>query len=289
MHIAVRQKKPVQKFLIYLLYAMVAFSTLLPLVWAFFLSFKDTVEIFNTPFNPPKAFDLGLYGATFQATRMPLLFFNTVLLSAITSLVVTVLVFCASFAIIRLNQNYKWLSAVCYFIMIAGIAVPIFTKLFPLYFLGLSISKVMPALGLNSLWGILFPYFAAQTPVAVIIIGGGLRSVPQSLEEAALIDSATPLDIIFRIDLPILKPVVVTTFIFCFLSTWNEFALISIWVRDRDLWTVSFAIAQFKDVFMSDYGGMLRAVLLVLAPQVLIFLFFQKYIVAGMQTAGIKG
>lgn len=260
-----------------------------PFVWCFFLSFKDNNSIFNYPFSLPEKFDFSLYVETFRIVKLGILFRNTLIVTLTSVIIATILVFCAAFAIVRLRgKNYKF-SNFFHIFFIGGMAVPVFSILYPLYLVNLNIGQIVPALGLDSLTGLIMPYVAIQIPMSTVIFVGGLKSIPVELEEAAIIDGANLFDIIFRIDLPIISPVVVCVFIFQVLGIWNEFPIASIMINNSKYFTLPLAVSFFRLQYTADYGAMLRAALMIMAPQMIFYAIFQRQIMDGMATAGLKG
>lgn len=136
---------------------------------------------------------------------------------------------------------------------------------------------------------LILPYIALQVPFATLILVGGLRSVPVALEEAAIIDGCSLFQVMFQVVLPTIKPVFMTALIINFLTIWNEFPIANILLSDQSNYTVPMATLMFKVNYATDYGAMLRAATLLMIPQMIFYLIFQKNIVEGMAPAGIKG
>ncbi|MDD5018051.1 MAG: carbohydrate ABC transporter permease [Eubacteriales bacterium] len=176
-----------------------------------------------------------------------------------------------------------------YYFFLAGTSIPVFAQLMTIYKLTYSISGVIPAFGIGELWSLLLPYISLQVPFLTLVLVGGLRSVPRALEEAAIIDGCNLFQVMFRVVLPTIKPVFMTALILNFLGIWNEYPVASILLTTKDSFTIPLATVLFKENFTADYGAMLRAATMILIPQVVFYLIFQRYIIEGMATAGIKG
>ena len=117
-------------------------------------------------------------------------------------------------------------------------------------------------------------------------IGG----IPKELDESAKIDGCTYYGIFARIIFPLLKPVLVTSFIFSFMWRWDDFLSALLYINDSARYPVSLALKLFADPgSTSDYGAMFAMASLSLLPIIVIFIFMQRYIVEGISTSGLKG
>jgi len=107
--------------------------------------------------------------------------------------------------------------------------------------------------------------------------------------EAGIIDGCNLFNVIFKIDLPLMMPVFTTLFIFQFLGIWNEFPIASIQLSNPLNYTIPLAMSFFKDEYSTDLGGVMRAVIMIIIPQIVFYFIFQRKILEGVATAGIKG
>jgi multiple sugar transport system permease protein len=117
-----------------------------------------------------------------------------------------------------------------------------------------------------------------------------IRGIPIDLDEAAMIDGADQFGIFFYIILPQLKPAVITAAIFSFYWTWEEFLQPLIYLNKPSLYTVSVALRSYADPgTVNDWGAVFAMLTLSLVPVFLLFVFFQRYLVEGIATTGMKG
>lgn len=278
------------KIFTYLIAILVTVIMLLPFVWGLLLSFKDNFGIFNDPFGLPKNIDLGLYIKTFKVAHLGTLFKNSLLLATAVTIVELIVIFLSSFSIARLYHKYKGMSDFFNYAFLAASAVPTIVLLVTYYGISMKLGKLSGGIfGINSIWGLMFPYVAGGIPFFTLVFVGAMKGIPLEMEEAGIIDGCNLLRLIFNIDFPLLKPVVVTLLIFAFLGSWNEFNIASIQLNSKDRYTIPMALAFFKDQFSQDYGAMMRSVVMILIPQVIFYAVFQKQIIEGMATAGLKG
>lgn len=126
-------------------------------------------------------------------------------------------------------------------------------------------------------------------PMNMMIMVSGFRSIPDSLEEAAIIDGCSIWQLLFRILVPVAKPVISTALIMTFLACWNDFPLAKIMLNSPDVRTLSIAAAYFKGTFSTNYALMDRGCVILIIPQLLIFTIFQRYIISGVTAGAVKG
>lgn len=137
-------------------------------------------------------------------------------------------------------------------------------------------------------------------PLLLPRLGGGvffifmivqfIRGIPIDLDEAALIDGCSKIGIFHRIILPQIQPAIVTATIFSFYWTWEEFLAPLIYLTNPNLYTVSVALRNFSDPGgITNWGAMFAMLSLSLLPVLLIFVFFQRYLIEGIATTGLKG
>ncbi len=134
------------------------------------------------------------------------------------------------------------------------------------------------------------PYWLALTPLYVFLMRQFFKGIPMELEEAALVDGANRFMILFRIILPLSKPVIATVAVFQFLQTYNDFLEPLIYIRGRNDWTLALGLRALNDVSVTGQWELLFAAsTAVLIPILLIFIFAQRYFVQGIATTGFGG
>jgi raffinose/stachyose/melibiose transport system permease protein len=172
-------------------------------------------------------------------------------------------------------MHFKWADRVFTYMLI-GLIVPIQMTLVPL-------TLLMNALNLiDTLTGLTILYIGFGVPFGVLVMRGFFRTVPTAIIEAARIDGCSWFRIFYRIALPLALPAVVSLCILDGVATWNEFILAQIFLRSDELRTLPLGLVQFSTQFSTQYDQLAAAVLISVVPIVLVFLFFQRYFVAGM-------
>ena len=256
---------------------------LVPIIFSFFISLKTKTEIFTDPFSWPSPVQWVNYANAWEIMEFPKLFLNTIIVSALSISVGLFMVLLSSFAIARMKFGSGKLQNGVYAFFIAGIILPSFVLLLPIYMMNSELGT------LNTYWGVLLPYWGWTAPMHTLIMVAAFRSIPSTLDEAATIDGCGAMGILFRINVPVIKPALVTSFIICFLGIWNEFPLSSVVLTSSDVQTVALGASKFKGLFTVDYALMAAGVMILTIPQIIFFSFFQRYIVAGMAVGSVKG
>ncbi|MBB6670811.1 carbohydrate ABC transporter permease [Cohnella nanjingensis] len=275
--------------LIYIPAGLIIILMSFPFVWGFLLSFKDGIEIFTDPISLPRSFNFRLYIDTYKESHLVLLFKNSLIVTVLSVPLGMLFVFLSAFSIARLDQKIKWMSSFYYYLFLSGMCVNIIIILRSLYFITMYTGKNVAPLGLDSLYSLVPIYAAGGIPFGTLLYVSAMRSIPIEMEEAAIIDGCSLFGVMFRINFVLCMPVISALFIFSVLGVWNEFPVASMLLNNYHNYTLPLALAFFKSEFSRDYGSMLRAIIMILIPQLLFFIIFQKRIIDGVVTEGIKG
>jgi multiple sugar transport system permease protein len=258
---------------------------LYPLAWMVGSSFKSPTEI-SLAGNVnviPREFTPGNYSRGWTALGEPFTVFfrNSIFLAVMTVIgnVCSCLLAAYAFARLRFRGRRVWFA-----IMIGTLLLPGHVLVIPQYVL-------FRTLGWTGTFApLLVPHFLATEAFFVFLMVQFMRGIPRELDEAAKIDGCGPYQIFLRVLLPLSRPAIVTTSIFSFIWTWNEFFRPLIYLGDESEWTVSVALRQFIDsTGQSEVGPMFAMSVLSLVPVLLFFLFFQRLLVEGINTSGLKG
>jgi raffinose/stachyose/melibiose transport system permease protein len=262
---------------------VVTFLIVLPLLWIVLLSFQTNTSILNDPVSP-HSLSWHNYVNTLQNVPLLRMYRNTIILAVASVTVGTVVTFMSSFALSRMVFRHRAVQSAVRFYFLAGLAIPVYILLFPVYRLDIAFHIF------GHYTALILPYVAVTIPFNTLILTGFLRDFPRELEEAAVIDGAGLWRLCFSVVLPLMRPVLATVVIFNLIYVFNEFPFVSILgVGNSSLTTVSLAVSQFQGQYSTDYGGMMAATTIILIPQLLIYAVFQKQVVAGMTMGAVKG
>lgn len=275
----------IRKISFHLFVAGFALIMIYPIVWTIVSSVKPESEIFRkaTSLIPSEIlFDNYAKGwEGFGGFGFDLFFRNS---AFITIMVVIGALFSSSlvaFGFARLQFRFKKLMFAC---LMATIMLPMQVTLIPQYILFDKLGWV------NTFMPLIVPAFLGGIPFFIFLMIQFIRGIPRELDEAAVIDGCSTIGIFWRIVLPLCVPALVTVAIFAFMWTWDDFLTPLIYLNDTQLYTVSLGLKMFADPSsVTEWGPLFSMSVLSLLPQFLVFLFFQKYLVEGISTTGLKG
>lgn len=187
----------------------------------------------------------------------------------------------AAYAFARLRFRMR---GVMFGFMVSTMMLPHHAVLIPQYI-------IFNKLGLvNTYWPLVLPKFLATDAFFVFLIVQFMRGLPRELEESARIDGCGPFRVFWSVVLPLTRPALITTAIFTFIWSWNDFFTQLIYLFDPEKFPLTLALRSFVDQSStSAYGPMFAMSVLSLLPIVLFFFAFQRYLVQGMATSGLKG
>lgn len=205
-------------------------------------------------------------------------FFNSMLYSAGSAIASTLIAALAAFVLSRRRTR---MNRFVYFFLIMGIALPI--NFFTL-------TMMMQATHLiNTRLGMIILYAALQIPFAVFLIYGFIESIPRELDEAATVDGCNPFQLFFRIILPLLTPVLVTTGILSFLGAWNEFLLPLYYLNSSSNWPMTLSVYNFFGQYQQNWNLVSADIVLTILPVIAVYLLGQRFILSGLTGGAVKG
>lgn len=278
-------RRPITRALIYhLSVGALAFIMLYPILWLFGSSFKGSGEIFtNQAALLPNEFYLQNYAkgwAGFGGISFATFYQNSFIYTILGTIlnVTASAVVAYGFARIKFVGRNFWFA-----IMMMTLMLPIQVQIIPQYI-------VFSQLGwLNTFLPLLLPRMGGQA-FFIFMIVQFIRGIPNDLDEAAAIDGCGKAGVFYHIILPQLKPAMITASIFAFYWTWEDFLTPLIYLNAPNLYTVSLALRTFSDPSgATDWGAIFAMSSLSLVPVFVIFVFFQRYLVQGIATTGLKG
>ena len=262
-----------RSFVRHALLLSLAVMSLGPILWIVSISLKTQREFAADPFGLPPRLDLDAYLQVLTDERMLRFIWNSVVVTSVAIAIVLALSVLAGYALARIPFRGANLLLVLF---ILSDAIPLFVVIIPLY-------VFLNQLGLlNGVWGLVLAYAASKMGLAVFIMRGFFRSIPSEMEDAAAIDGAGTLRLVWSVLLPIALPGAIVVALFTFVSLWNEYFLAAVLLPSQELFTLPAGLAS---VFMSRYSTnwpLLAAGLVIsILPTVLLFVFAQRRIVEG--------
>jgi multiple sugar transport system permease protein len=200
---------------------------------------------------------------------------------ATATMVLTVLIASlVSFAMGRMRLRHAWL--------VSNIAL--LTYALPAAFLLIPFVHLMRVYGLtDSLWSVIAAEVTFATPYAILVLNGYGRLIPLELDESAKVDGATPVQMYFRIYLPLMAPALVAVGVYALLLAWNEYLYQYLLISSPRNATVAVAMNQFFDSDEAPWNYMMATALIYSLPPVVIYFALRRYMVAGLTMGAIKG
>jgi multiple sugar transport system permease protein len=259
---------------------LVAALWILPVVWVVTMSLKPNAELMRSTWGFfPYPFTLENYANLFQRSTVPLWLLNSVIVAVVMTLFVLVVSSLAGYAFARLDFPFK---KTLFLIMIAGLMIPEQAVFIPLH-------------QMFADWGVHNTHFALVTPRVAVPIGVFLmmqffRAVPREIEEAAELDYASRFTIFWKIMLPLSVPALTTLGLFTFIHAWNDFLWPLVSATRSDMYTVTVGLASIQGnfAFSEGLGSVMASAVFASLPIVILFLIFQRYIVAGVAMSAGK-
>jgi multiple sugar transport system permease protein len=260
--------------------AYVVFA-LFPLYWLLKVSVTPNDLLYSEGVRMwPSRASLDHYAFVLEHSDFPKFFKNSVIVSAATAFIVTMLASLAGYALSRFTFRGK------YWIVV----LMLLTQMFPLVMLVAPIFKMLSPLGLtNSLGGLIIVYVAFNVPFATFLMQSFFDGIPKDLEEAAMIDGATRFRAFRQIILPLTLPGIAATLGFVFTAAWSELLFALMLISGADSSTFPVGLLTFVSKFSVDFGQMMAAGVLALIPACLFFLLIQRYLVQGLTAGAVKG
>lgn len=269
------------KPLIFVGSVLVVLVCLFPFWWMALSSIKTLRELYTIP--PiwwPESPTLGNYYKVLFESNIPRYFLNSVVISVGSTGLALVLAIFASYGFARFDFKGKPLLQAC---VLIGQLLPTAAIIVPLF-------VTLRVLGLvNTYWGLILVYMIITLPLSVWMLTSYFKAIPVELEEAAIIDGASRLGVLFRVPLPLSIPGIVAVIVYAFVTTWNEFIFALCFATDSSVKTLPIGLAEFSTEFNTDWGAVMAASVIMTLPIALLFLSMQRLFVGGLTAGATKG
>lgn len=221
------------------------------------------------------------YSTVFREARILSSFFNSMVVTVGGSVLVLLFASMAAFVIIRRKTR---LSQFFNNFIIMGLTLPL--AMVPIYF---ELSKLKMTTGNAAVFGAILVYAASTFPFTFFLYTGFIKGISGEIDEAAIVDGASPLKMFFGIIFPLLKPVTVTALMNCVMTIWNDFGISLYLLNNSKRTTAVLTTYLFLGQKASDWHLLFADVVIVALPVVVIYLAVQRHIVAGLSDGAVKG
>ena len=271
-----------RKNFLQLVIAAITLLVVFPLLWMIMLSFKTSGEIMAAPLALPSSLNFENFRHAMDVLDYFSLYKNTFVVCILALVIELICTFFSSFVIARMYFKHSQIQKLLFSFFILGLSVSPFILLFPVY-------KINVFFGLRGIWALIFPYAASSVAFNTLLLVNYFKQLPTEIDEAAVVDGCSVWDLMFKVILPMSKPVLATIIIFNVLYIWNEFPYASVMLRDVSDYTLSMGASFFKGTYTVDYGGIVASSLMIIVPELIFYGIFQKNIVEGMTAGAVKG
>ena len=262
-----------------ILFIIAIIAILGPLYMTIVIALKDPSDMANVLSWPTKI-RWENFSEAWTMTDFPIKFRNTLFITVV-NLIFTILTnSLAAYAIVRNKQKKRFFNALYYY-FISAMFIPFNVLMLPLV-------KQADAFNLDNVLGITFLYIIFGLPQNTFLYTGFIKKIPEALDEAATIDGASPFQVFYYVIFPMLKPMHATVAILSFMWTWNDFLMPLILLNDPNQQTLSLAQYVFQGQFSTQYNLAFASYLLVLLPVLVVYILFQKWIIAGVTEGAVK-
>ncbi len=266
-------------FLKYFIGLIIGLLFIFPIYYLIISSLKSSDAIFDMNIFPNfSTLSLENYRIVLEEENFGQYIYNSFYVSTIVTVVALVFHSMSGYALARLRfkgkqQIFLWI--------ISTLMIPFSVILIPLFI-------IVRAMNLNNnLWGVILPMI--PNAYGIFLYRQFFLGIPRDLEEAAKVDGASHFGTFIRIILPLAKPITATLAVSFFVANWNNYLWPLTIAQDRELWMVQIAIANFQSSQSTAWNLILASSVIAALPIILMFILLQKYFVAGIKTAGIKG
>jgi trehalose/maltose transport system permease protein len=273
----------ITKLPFWLLIAAIFIYAIFPFYWAIRSAFTPEGELFRTPVDYfPKHPTLANFREALSTPTFQHALINSTIVAGSVTLISLAIGSIAAYALGRFR--FRGRSAVLYLML----SMTIFPQI---AILGALYTMITRFHLYDSLLALIFSYMIFTLPFTVWVLTSFMRGLPGDLEEAAYVDGATPLQVFYKVLLPLIAPGLVTTGLLAFIAAWNEYLYALSFIQTPNKYTVTLAITTFqgKSGFQQPWGQIMAATVIVTLPLIIATLVLQRRILAGLTAGAVKG
>jgi multiple sugar transport system permease protein len=279
--VAFKSRRLESVWLLYLPLVVISLFTLFPIYWTLNTALKPEGNVLKKPLQYfPQPATLDNFGTAWRDVGFSKFFINSLIVSAATVAIVLVLSVLSGYALSRFKFRGKKIFLL---ILLATQFIPGAMLLTPLFL-------IYKNFGLTSnLLSLILTYSVFQLPFNSILMSGFITNIPESLEEAAMVDGCSRLRALYHIVLPLLLPGIIATTVFTFIGAWNEFLFALMLISKPGLFTIPVGLRYMQGEYDINYAALAAGSIISLLPVVVMFAIIQKYLVQGLSAGAVKG
>ncbi|MBM0235042.1 carbohydrate ABC transporter permease [Micromonospora sp. STR1_7] len=262
--------------------AVWAVIVIVPILWTFLAAFKNTSEIFSSPWTLPAELRWENFSRAWTKANVGRYFLNSVIVVSCSTFLTMLLGSMAAYVLAR----YKfWGNRAIYYLFVSGLAFPVFLALVPLFF-------VVKNLGLlDTHTGLVLVYTAYSLPFTVFFLAAFFKTLPSSVAEAGMIDGCGHTRLFFQVMMPMAKPGLISVGIFNIIGQWAQYQLPLVLLSNaKDKWVLTQGIADISvnAGYEADWSGLFAALTIAILPMIIVYAVFQRQIQSGLTSGAVK-
>lgn len=275
------KRKIISKIIIYLILLIASTSFILPFLWLVRSSFMDIGQIFILPPEwIPRPFKWQNYPEALTAVPFGKYALNTITILIFVETGVLFTSTVSAFAFSRLR--WRWRDKI-FTILLTSLMVPYVVTLIPTFLLWKALGAI------NTFIPLTVPAWFGGGMFNVFLLRQFFLTIPYELDEAAYLDGATPLQVLWKIIIPLSKPAILTVAIFTFMSVWNDLLGPIVYLNDPDKYTLAVGLSTFVGMYTGQWNYLMAASTVMILPPIILFFIGQKFFVRGITLTGLKG
>ncbi|MFN2204165.1 MAG: sugar ABC transporter permease [Caldilineaceae bacterium] len=285
---SIRRRKRMTLVFRLVLAVLALMFALFPVIWVFSASINPTGSLVGQALIPSQP-TLDNYKALFNnpVHPYPRWYLNSLLLSVTVTVVATAITTLAAYAFSRFRFRSR--RGLLQGVLLVQV-FPNFLNMVALFLILQQLGRHIPFLGLNTYGGLLLVYWGGTLGANTWLTKGYFDSIPRDLDEAGMVDGASDWQIFTRLLLPLVRPILVVVGLLTFIATYSEYVLAKVLLTDKMMYTLAVGLnAMVANQFAQSWGVFSAGALLATLPTLILFLFFQRYLVGGLVSGSVKG
>ncbi|HSM66978.1 MAG TPA: carbohydrate ABC transporter permease [Ilumatobacteraceae bacterium] len=271
-----RRKRAVRKSVSYAILIIFGAFYIGPLLILIFASLKSLPEFFKNPTGLPESFSLTNFTEAWDLANFPRFLMNSLIYTSVATALFVVMSVFVAFPIAR---GYVRGAGAMLTLYVVALFLP--PALIPQFQLILNLGLY------NTRQGYILLFLI--NPIGLIILVNYIKSIPRELDESAAIDGCGYVRFVWSILIPLIKPAIATVTVIHAIGIWNELILATVYLTDEDLYPITRGLIVFEGVYGSDWPKLAAAVLMLMFPMLVLFMFLQRFIISGLTSGAVKG
>ncbi len=271
-----RRRRAVQKTFSYTVLFLFAAFYIGPLLILIFASLKSLPEFFKNPTGLPESFSLDNFSEAWELANFPRYLMNSMIYTGVATALFVIMSVFVAFPIAR---GYVRGAGAMLTLYVVALFLP--PALIPQFQLILNLGLY------NTRQGYILLFLI--NPIGLIILVNYIKSIPRELDESAAIDGCGYVRFVWSILIPLIRPAIATVTVIHAIGIWNELILATVYLTDEDLYPITRGLIVFEGVYGSDWPKLAAAVLMLMLPMLVLFMFLQRFIISGLTSGAVKG